>query len=200
MEGAMRAIKSSLLATALTAILFSGAQAAPILTYSPIAFSANSTSFDFGGGQAGYTLSSTGDFSNPVAISTTGTALVNSFGGFLGIPVTPTTNFIDRGTVTFGSSMPYTAFPVATPIPFSNGDNFVGLAFDLMDGTHYGYVQFEDTNLVGYGYESTPGATITATAITAVPEPASIFLLSGGLLLLGYRRYSQRLKPNPKRC
>lgn len=123
-------------ALAMTVAVGGTAYAAPVLTSAPAAFAGGSVSFAFGGGAATYTLSSTGDIFNPVAVRTAGTALVNSFGDFLGIPVTPTTSFIDRGTVTFGSTDRYTAFPATTTIPFSNGGNVLGLSFALSDGTH----------------------------------------------------------------
>ena len=177
----------------MTVGLGAAATAAPILTSAPAAFAGSSVSFGFGGGAATYTLSSTGDIFNPVAVTTAGTALVNSFGGFLGIPITPTTNFIDRGTVTFGSTNPYTAFPATTTIPFSNGGNFLGLAFALPDGTHYGFAEFVDTNLIGYGFESTPGATITAVDLSAlpVPEPAALTLLAAAFAALGLLKASK---------
>ena len=79
--------------------------------------------------------------------------------------------------------MPYGAFPTKTTIPYSNGGNFLGLSFTLADGVHVGFAEFIDTNLVGYGYESVPGAAITAVDVPApVPEPISAALLGSGLL------------------
>ncbi len=181
-------LKAAALAVFLAAGVSEAGHAAPIITDDSVSFAGGSVSFGFGGGAATYTLSSTGDIFNPVAVATGGTALVSAFGGFLGIPIQPTTYFIDRGSVVFGSAGQYAAFPTATTIPYSNGANFVGLAFMLPDGTHYGFVEFVDTTLAGYGYESTPGASITAVSLpSSVPEPAGMALFAVGLLGLAVR-------------
>lgn len=120
--------------------------ASPIVTYKRVNLAEGSASFGFGNGAATYTLSGSGDIFNPVAVITGGTALVNSFGG---IPVAPTTNFIDRGTVMFDNSGSYSALPTTTTISNSNGSNFLGLKFTLSDGFHFGFSAFTGTVLSG---------------------------------------------------
>lgn len=147
-----------------------------------IDFDGTTTSFELAPG-AGYTLyGDNGDFFNPVDISTSGTALVNSLGLPFYNPPQPTSYFTDRGVVTFDSSMQYSAFPAQTNIPYSIGDTFVGLAFSQSDGTHYGFLEFDSTELVSYAYESVAGAAITAGPI---PEPSAVAMLGAGLLGLG---------------
>ena len=135
--------------------------------------------YTFSYGDSSFTFSATGDIFNPLAVRTGGTGAVNSFGGFLGIPVTPTSNFPDRGVVTFGPSNPYTAFPTATTVPYSNGGNLIGLRATSAAGSFYGFAYTVDNIFRGYGFENVAGATVTAT--TAVPEPAT-----WGMMILGF--------------
>jgi hypothetical protein len=86
-------------------------------------------------------------FFHDTFVSTTGTAEVTSFGGFLGIPVQPTTYFTDMrngsdvlfGPDQFGS---YASLPTPTAIPDSSGDSFLGLQYTVGDNTYYGFARF----------------------------------------------------------
>ena len=99
----------------------------------------------------------------------------------------PTTNFIDRGVVTFGPSMQYAAFASATPIRFSNGNNFIGLRAVTAGGEEFYGFAFSTNNVLNtVGFESVAGVTITATnAAGAVPEPASWAMMIGGFGMIG---------------
>lgn len=128
-----------------------------------------------------FTFSSTGDIFNPLAVSTAGGGEVSSFGGFLGIPVIPSTDFTNRGSVSYGPG-PYAAFPTTTEVPYSNGANFLGLEAISGSKTFYGFAYTSDATLVGYGFESTPGTAITAiTSVSAAPEPSTWLLMFAGI-------------------
>jgi hypothetical protein len=157
------------------------AHAVPVAVKTSADYSASPYSFTID--DSTFTFSSTGDPFNPTAIQTAGGGQVNSFGGFLGIPVEPTSNFIDRGTVVFGPGTPFSAFPGAATIPFSNGDNFIGLLAVANGQDYYGFAYTTDTVLNGYAFETVPDTAITATA--ALPEPASWTMLIGGFAVIG---------------
>ncbi len=156
-------------------------------------FAAAPVLFSFDGGS--FSFSSTGDPFNPASIQTTGPAAVSSFGGFLGIPITPTTDFINRGTVVYGSGQMFSSFPAPTTIPYSNGDNFLGLEVALNGQDYFGFAYTTNMVLNSYGFETVPGQAITAT--TAVPEPASWAMLIAGFCGVGGVMRSRTRKRMP---
>jgi len=119
-----------------------------------------------------------------------GTAISNLA---LGASVGATSTFINA-----------TAAPAASIWNLNSSNNFVGFRFlnegaDLVspadDTVHYGYFQialgtntFTGRSIVGYAFESVPGASITV-----VPEPGTYALMGLGLagLLLATRRRKQ---------
>ncbi|CAM3231472.1 PEP-CTERM protein-sorting domain-containing protein [Sphingomonas antarctica] len=130
---------------------------------------------------AGFTFGFNGDYfgGGPVTVSTSTGGQVNTIFG------QPTTNFADgRGRpVTFGPSMQYADFASATPIRFTNGDNFIGLRAVTATGTYYGYAFTTNNVLNSVGFENVADRVVTA--IQGVPEPASWALMLGGFGVIG---------------
>ncbi len=174
-------------AAAMAALAGSSALAAPVVTAVGRTFT-TTTPYSFTFGQSSFTLTGTSDIFNPTAISTGGT------GQFKTIFGSPTSEFVDRGTVTFGAGDQYAAFATATPIRFSNGDNFIGLRATSGGQTFFGYAFTTNNVINSYAFESVAGATITASAAipAPVPEPATWAMMIGGFGAVGstmrYRR------------
>ena len=174
-----------LVITALGAVVIGGgaAQAAVISTTVNTALSSTPVAISLGGGAAGFSFTSvmTG-FGPGAAVATTGTGKVTTLSGGV-------TDFFAGATIDqTGELYTFAAYPTASTIPFSAADDFIGLSYTQNDGTHYGYAEVFGPSLVGYGYETTPGATILAGATgggTAVPEPASAALLLAGIGMVG---------------
>lgn len=137
------------------------------LTSSPFAIS-------FGGGSAGYAFTAVSTGNGPsTAVSTSGTATVSSFFG--GVTDFAAGSAIDQNGQLYG----FSAFPAPAAIPFSAADDYIGLAFTLADGLHFGYAEVNGPRLVSYAFDSTPNTSIVTGAVAAVPEPASLLLLAG---------------------
>jgi hypothetical protein len=183
-------------------VLLSAPASASVVLGGPETLSA--TPFTFGPNAADqFSLSyPVSGFFNDTFVSTTGTAEVSSFGGFLGIAVVPSTFFTDMrngsdvlfGPDQFGS---YASFPTATDIPDSSVDSFLGLRYTVGADTFYGFARFAGGDLEGYGFETTPNTDIDANfPIAQVPEPstwAMMMLGFVGTVLVAKRRRSLRL-------
>ncbi|MCF3649108.1 hypothetical protein [Synoicihabitans lomoniglobus] len=82
----------------------------------------------------------------------------------------------------------------------SGGTQYVGVQFDISGNTHFGWLEFNflntefiDGTLVSAGWQATPGATATISALSAVPEPASAGLWSGiAASMVGFWRRRRR--------
>ena len=145
-----------------------------------------------------FTFAATGDFFNPLAVSTSSAGADSAFGGFLGIPLQPTSFFTDRDTVTFGPDTEFGAFPTLTTVPFSNGDNFIGLRAQSGGEDYFGFAYTSNAMLDGYGFETTPGTAITAKTISAAPEPSAWALMLLGVASMGIAlRFSRRVARRP---
>ena len=160
-----------------------GAHAAPVVFTPNAALSGTPFGISFGPNSTySFTAATTGNGPG-AAIATSGNSTVSSFLG--GIADFGEGSTIDQT----GQIYTFAAFPAPTLIPNSPAQDFVGLAFTLADGLHYGYAQVAGANLVSYAFESTPNATIVTAANVApggggggvaVPEPASLTLLLVG--------------------
>ena len=124
---------------------------------------------------------------------------MTSFGGFLGIPVEPSTYFTDMrngsdvlfGPDQFGS---YAGFASATDIPYSSTDSFLGLRYTVGADTYYGFAQFAGPDLEVYGFETTPNIDIDANSPAVATPELSTWAMMGlgfvGTALLAKRRRS----------
>jgi hypothetical protein len=133
-------------------------------------------------------------------VSTSGTAEVSAFGGFLGIPLEPSVDFTDGrgGDVVYGPAEfgQYASFPTATDISFSSTDSFLGLRYTIGADTFYGFAQFAGPDLERYGFETTANTAIDASAAIATPELSTWAMMALGFVgvaLFGARRRSFRL-------
>lgn len=169
---------------ACSAIVFaaSAGLAAPVITNIGADLSLGDFTFTQANG-ATLTFGFNGDYfgGGPTTIRTANGGEVNTIFG------QPTTYFVDRGTVSFGPGMNYSAFADETPIRFTNGDNFIGLRAVTGNGdAFYGFAFTTNNTLNTIGFETTANATITATtAAGAVPEPTTWAMMIGGFGLLG---------------
>ena len=127
------------------------------------------------------------DSAPAAAVATGGTGKVTTLGGLTDFALGST---IDQTGEVYG----FAPFTNPTLIPYSIADDFIGLSFVLADGIHYGYAEVFGPELVSYGYETTPGASILTGATSPVPEPATVTLVAAGLAgLAGVWR--RRLRP-----
>jgi len=161
-----------------------GAKAAVIQSTANRALTATPFTVSFGGATAGYGFTAVSTGNGPgAAVQTSGTAQVSSFFG--GVADFSAGASIDQT----GELYSFSAFPTAATIPNSPADDYIGLAFRLSDGLHYGYAEVVGATLVAYGYEATPSATIlTGATAAAVPEPASMVMFMAGAFGLAMMR------------
>ncbi len=121
------------LATSLCAFSMAGAEAKNVVLDPDADFSSAPFTISFGGGAATYTFTYVNDGLTADAVSTGGSALVNSF---LGVPIP-----FELGTPIGGNGYDsFTAFPSPAGILYSIAEDSIGLQFQLPDGVHFGYV------------------------------------------------------------
>lgn len=118
-----------------------------------------------------------------VGITTSGGAQVTSFGGFLGIPLQPST-FFTRANVEIGPDtfIQWASFADITPIPGSLVESDLGLRIASGGDFFYGYARFAGPTLISYAFQTEPNVPIVAGTPASVPEPASALLALPGLL------------------
>jgi len=144
-----------------------------------VSFATTPFTYDFGGGNA-LTISNTGDFFAPEAVSTSGNLQVSSFGAPFYDPPQPTSYFTNRGgSFGPGGELPlFVSYSTPATVAYSISEGLVGFRFDIGHGLQYGYADTAGTNLYGFRYQSTPGV---AVAFGTVPEPTT-----WALMLLGF--------------
>ena len=183
-------------AAAAAGLAFAGSASAAVVSFTPnrpLTATPFPVTFDAASGYA-FTAASTGNGPG-AAVATSGTA--RGSGCFGGVSDFSSGASIDQNGETYG----FSAFPSAAVIPFSASDDYIGLAFNLADGVHYGYAEVAGSSLVRYAYETMAGATILtgAAGAAAVPEPASLALLLGGVAGAAALRRRDRT-PSAPRC
>jgi hypothetical protein len=67
------------------------------------------------------------------------------------------------------------------------GDGYLGFRFDLIDGTHYGYLKIDPFQIESATFETDPNVGIQI-GDTAVPEPGSLGMLALGAVAAGLLR------------
>ena len=164
------------------------AHAANIVVYPGADFSITSYPISFDGGAATYTMSASTDGMTTASVSTGGTAMVDSF---FGAP----TAYQLGSLIGDNPYETFSAFSVATGIPYSQSEDSIGLEFKLADGIHYGYVTTFGTKVLQYGYNDTPGGTIATGA--AAPEAATWVMMLMGLGGAGMLGHLRRKRSSP---
>lgn len=153
------------------------AKAAIVLTSPNADFSAAPYTISFGGGAATYTFTDIYDQSTDpltvAAVSTGGSAMVNSFSGQ---PIA-----FQEGALIGATGYDFSPLPTPSGIPDSIAQDSIGLEFSLADGIHYGFVTTRGPEVILYGYNTTPGGFITV----GVPEPATWVMLIVGFGVVG---------------
>ena len=170
-----------------------GASAAVVLV--PVNASILNAPFEINFQGVTFTLSATNNGLNPLTVQNTQGGAFSSFGGFLGIPVRPTTFFTDRGSPTFGpppgGSGAFASFLSPAKPGSSNGNNYIGFRATVGTDNFYGFAFTTGSRLNSYGFETAANTAITAT--TAVPEPATwAFMILGFGAVGAAMRYRRR--------
>jgi hypothetical protein len=164
------------LATGLCVFSMASAGAKNIVLVPDADFSSMPYTISFGGGAATYTFTYINDGLTADAVSTGGAAQVNSL---LGAPIP-----FELGTPIGGNGYDsFVALPSPADILYSIAEDSIGLKFQLPDGVHFGYVTTIGPEVIQYGYNDAPGASIATGA--AAPEPATWVMFIVGLGVMG---------------
>lgn len=137
------------------------------------------------------------------AVRTGGTGQTSAFGGFLGIPLQPSTFFTGANVTIDNNLFPsFAAFPTATPIPYSLVAGDLALRYTVGSDSFFGYARLNGDSTLDFAFENTANTAIVAgSAITgpggisaAIPEPAAWALLLTGFGLAGASLRRRRTK------
>lgn len=157
------------------------AVAAPAITSVNADLSSSSYTFSFLGNS--FTLTGNGGFPNYLSVSTAGGAAVRTVFG------SPSTDFTDRGTVIYDASTlgGYGSFPALTSVPYTNGNNYLGLRATSGGQDYYGFLFTTDSTLNSYGFEraANTGINPNAALAAAVPESSTWAMMIGGFGMVG---------------
>ncbi len=163
------------------------ADAAPMLRLVDQNVQQDPFGFCYQGGCFDFTARPFTGFGEILGVSTSADAAVTATPPIFGA-VRPSVSFTNRGTVRYGPPPEafgfYSSFPETTFARFSNGDNFLGLRVTSGGQNFYGFAFTNNQQLIGYGFESLPETTITATTDftnAAIPEPAT-----WAMMLIGF--------------
>jgi hypothetical protein len=165
------------------------AMAVPVITAVNADLANDPFTFSYRG--SSFTVTGSGGFPNYLAVSTAGGGAVRTVFG------APSTDFTDRGTVVYDANTlgGYASFASLTSIPFTNGNNFLGLRVTDGGQDYYGFLFTTDARLNSYGFETTANTGITATESVAsvIPEPATwgMMIIGFGLVGASMRRRRQ---------
>lgn len=157
--------------------------AAPVVTGVNADLSASPFTFSYLG--SSFTVDGRGGFPNFLSISTTGNAAVRTVFG------NPSSDFTNRGTVVYDQNTlgGFASFASPTTIPFTNGENFIGLRVTSGGENFFGYLFTTNSTLNSFGFETVANTAIRPTtdipAAAAVPEPATWAMMIGGFGMIG---------------
>ena len=178
-------------AAALATFAAAPANAAPILRLVDQNLQTNPYELCFAGGCFNFTAQPFTGFGEILGVSTSDNAAVTATPPIFGA-VLPSVSFTNRGTVQYGPPPEafgfYSSFPETTFARFSNGENFLGLRVTQNGQNFYGFAYTTNQTLNGFGFETLPETTITATtdfSTAAIPEPATWAMLLIGFAAIG---------------
>ena len=189
------------LASAAFAAVFASPAQAAVLGFDDVALSGTPTTFNLGDASFLFSFNAAAAAQlnpNTYSVQTTGTGQTSAFGGFLGIPLTPSL-FDQRGITIDGNLFPsYAAFPALSEIPFSLVPGDLALRYSSGADFFYGYARLNGNGTLDFAFESTPnaaiiaGATITGPLAAAVPEPGTWAMMLLGFGAVGFAMRRQR--------
>ena len=177
------------------AVCVAAPAAAAVIGVSNVTLGSTPTIFKLGGSAFAFSYDAAAAAAfNPdtYSVQTFGTAQTSAFGGFLGIPLTPSL-FDTSGVLIDNNLFPsFAAFPNQSLIPYSLVQGDLALRYMSGANTFFGYARLNGDSTINFAFENTANTAITAgAAITgplsgAVPEPATWAMMLVGLGAAGY--------------